>query len=58
MPRPSEQVIAACLNKVGAREEDVLAATELDWSCKGLDASDAQAVAYFIATSTTLLSIK
>ena len=56
--RPDEAVIAACLQKVGAREADVLAAQELKWYHKGLNSTDAKAVAYFIASSTKLLRIK
>ena len=56
--RPSKAAIAACLQKVGAREADVLAARKLDWSGKGLDPMDGEVVAYFVAASTKLESIR
>ena len=64
-PRPSDAALCALLEKVGGTFEQAVHARELDWGArelgwgpKKLNADDAKVVAYVVAVSSSLVTLK
>ena len=58
-PKPSDAALCALLEKVGGTFEQAVHARELgDWNGKNLNADDAKVVAYVVAVSSSLVTLK